>query len=124
MPRKRTAIYKNGELRHSDSYNSETPAPGLAPLRFGARDFVSFYKGAIGPVLIWNRPLVPSEVKALFTTSVVPQNGLVAWFANDEGAGTAIHDRVGGKAGKVQGAVWQNGKGTMGTATGASGGGC
>ena len=121
---KTTAIYKNGELRHSDSYNSETPAPGLAPLRFGTRDFVSFYKGAIGPVLIWNRPLVPGEVKALFATSVVPQNGLVAWFANDEGSGTAIHDSIGGKVGKVQGAVWQNGSGPMGTATGSSGGGC
>ena len=121
---KTTAIYKNGESRHSDFYNSETPAPGVAPLRFGTRDFLSFHKGAIGPVLIWNRPLVPDEIRALFATSVVPQNGLVAWFANDEGSGTAIQDSVGGKVGKVQGAVWQNGSGPMGTATGASGGGC
>lgn len=75
-------------------------------------------------MLIWNRPLVPGEVKALFATSVVPQNGLVAWFANAEGSGTAIHDSIGGKVGKVQGAVWQNGSGPMGTATAASGGGC
>ena len=121
---KTTVIYKNGEFRHSDSYESETPAPGPAPLRFGTRDFASFFKGAIGPVLIWNRPLLPSEVKALFTTSVVPPNGLVAWFANAEGSGTTIHDSVGGKVGKVHGAVWQSGKGPVGTATGVSGGGC
>jgi hypothetical protein len=65
-------------------------------------------------VLIWNRPLLPSEVKALFTTSIVPPNGLVAWFANAEGSGTTIHDSVGGKVGKVHGAVWQSGKGTSG----------
>src|SRR6516225_3144113 len=29
---KTTVIYKNGEFRHSDSYESETPAPGPAPL--------------------------------------------------------------------------------------------
>jgi Concanavalin A-like lectin/glucanases superfamily len=121
---KTTAIYKNGEFRHRDSYKSETPTPGHAPLRFGTRDFASFFKGAIGPVLIWNRPLASSEVKALFTASVVPQNGLVAAFANDEGSGTVVNDRVGGTVGKVHGATWRNGKGPVSTATGSSGGGC
>lgn len=119
-----TAIYKNGEFRHSDSYASQTPAAGPAPLRFGTRDFASFFKGAIGPVLIWNRPLVATEIKALFALSAVPRDGLVAWFANDEGSGTAVHDRVGGKVGEVHGAVWQNRQGMVGTAIGESGGGC
>lgn len=121
--KKMTAIYKNGEFRHSDSYKSETPTPGPAPLRFGTRDFASFFKGAIGSVLIWSRPLLPSEVKALFTASVVPRDGLSAWFANDKGSGTTIHDSVGGKVGKIYGAAWQSGKGPVGTATGSSGGG-
>lgn len=121
---KTTAIYKNGELRHSDSYASETPQPGPAPLRFGTRDFASFFKGAIGPVLIWNRPLAASEVKSLFASSNVPHNGLVASFANDEGSGTTIHDSVGGKVGNVRGAVWQSRKGSVSTGTGTSGGGC
>ena len=121
---KTTAIYKNGEFRHSDSYASKTPAPGPAPLRFGTRDFVSFFKGAIGPVLIWKRPLAEGEVKTLFTASVVPRDGLVALFANDEGSGTIIHDRVGGKVGKIHGAAWQSGKGPVGTTTGSNGGGC
>jgi hypothetical protein len=121
---KTTAIYKNGEFRHSDSYASVTPTPGPAPLRFGTRDFASYFKGAIGPVLIWNRPLAPSEVKALFTASAVPHNGLAAWFANDEGSGTAIHDSIGGKVGEIHGAAWQSGQGPVGTATGLSGGGC
>jgi hypothetical protein len=119
-----TAIYKNGALRHSDSYRSEMPAPGPAPLRFGTRDFASFFKGAIGPVQIWHRPLAAGEVEVLFTASVIPQDGLVAWFADDEGSGTFIHDRVAGKVGKVHDAVWQSGKGPVGTATGSSGGGC
>lgn len=121
---KTTAIYKNGKFRHSDSYASATPMPGPAPLRFGTRDFASFFKGAIGPVLIWDRPLAPSEVKALFAASAVPQNGLVAWFADDEGSGLILHDSVGGKVGKVHGATWQGGTGPVGTATGSSGGGC
>jgi Concanavalin A-like lectin/glucanases superfamily len=122
--KKMTAIYKNGEFRHSDSYQSEMPVPGPAPLRFGTRDFASFFKGAIGPVQIWNRPLAASEVAGLFTASVVPQSGLVAWFADDEGSGIFIHDRVAGKVGEIHGAVWQSGKGPLGTTTGWSGGGC
>jgi hypothetical protein len=121
---KMTAIYKNGEFRHSDSYQSETPAPGPAPLRLGTRDFASFFKGAIGPVQIWHRPLAASEVADLFTASVVPQNGLVAWFPDDAGSGMSIHDRVGGEVGTINGAVWQSGRGPVGTTTGSSGGGC
>jgi hypothetical protein len=121
---KTTAIYKNGHLRHTDSYVTLAPSPGPAPLRFGTREFASFFKGAIGPVLIWDRPLAAGEVKALHASSVVPSNGLVARFPNDEGSGTAIHDSVGGKVGEVHGAAWQTGKGPVGTATGSSGGGC
>ena len=121
---KTTAIYKNGKLRHTESYVTLAPSPGPAPLRFGTRDFASFFKGAIGSVLIWDRPLTAREVKALYISSVVPRNGLVAWFPNDEGSGTAIHDSVGGKIGEVHGAAWQTGKGPVGTATGSSGGGC
>ena len=122
--KKVTAIYKNGEFRHSDSYQSEMPVTGPAPLRFGTRDFASFFEGAIGPVQIWSRPLAASEVAGLFTASVVPQNGLVAWFADDEGSGIFIHDRVAGKVGEIHGAVWQSGKGPLGTTTGSGGGGC
>ena len=122
--KKITAIYKNGEFRHSDSYQSETPVPGPAPLRFGTRDFASFFKGAIGPVQIWNRPLAATEVADLFNASVVPQNGLVAWFANDEGSGSFIIDGVAGQVGTIDGALWQSGRGPVGTTTGSSGGGC
>jgi Concanavalin A-like lectin/glucanases superfamily len=121
---KTTAIYKNGKLRHTDSYATLTPSPGSAPLRFGTREFDSFFKGAIGPVLIWDRPLAAGEVKALHASSVVPSNGLVARFPNDEGSGTALHDSVGGKIGAVHGAAWQTGKGPVGITTGSSGGGC
>jgi hypothetical protein len=60
----------------------------------------------LGPVLIWKRPLAEGEVKALFSASIVPKDGLVAWFAH-EGSGTIIHDKVGGKVGKIHGAAWQ-----------------
>jgi hypothetical protein len=121
---KTTAIYKNGNLRHTDSYVTLTPASGSALLRFGTREFSSFFKGAIGPVLIWDRPLAAREVKALHASSVVPTNGLVAQFPNDEGSGTAIHDSVGGKVGEIHRAAWQTGKGPVGITTGSSGGGC
>jgi hypothetical protein len=121
---KTTAIYKNGQLRHTDSYATETPVPGPAPLRFGTRDFASFFKGAIGSVLIWDRPLAARDVKTLYASSIVPRNGLRAWFPNDEGSGTALHDSIGGTVGDVHGATWEKGKRPLGTTTGSSGGGC
>lgn len=42
-----------------------TPQPGLAPLRMAHRDRVSFLKGALSQVRIWNRALTESEIRDL-----------------------------------------------------------
>jgi hypothetical protein len=122
----KVSIYKNGQLRHSDSYASLSPAPqpGSAPLRIGSKDLTSYFQGAIGPIWIWNRPLSSSEVGALFSSGTVPQGGLVAQYLMNEGTGTTIHDSVGMSNGAISGATWGHGTGTIGAGGGQSGGGC
>jgi hypothetical protein len=122
----KVSIYKNGQLRHSDSYASLTsgPQPGSAPLRIGSKDLVSYFQGAIGPIWIWNRPLSAAEVGVLFSSGTVPSNGLVAQYLMNEGAGTTLHDSAGNHNGTISGATWGHGSGTIGTGGGQSGGGC
>jgi hypothetical protein len=122
----KVSIYKNGQLRHSDSYASLVPGPqqGSAPLRIGSKDLSSYFQGAIGPIWIWNRPLSASEVGGLFSSGAVPHNGLVAQYLMNEGTGTTIRDSVGGHNGAISGATWGHGSGTIGAGGGQSGGGC
>jgi hypothetical protein len=120
-----TSIYKNGTLRHSDSFAGIiAPVAGSAPLRFGSKDFASFFQGAIGPVRVWNRPLNSAEVLALYASNVVPQNGLVAQYLLTEGSGGTAHDTAKGHDGNVIGTRWGAGGGQVNTAGGISGGGC
>lgn len=120
-----TAIYKNGQLRHSDSYSGQvTPAQGAAPLRLGTKDLASFFEGAIGSVRIWNRPLSVSEIQKLYASNLVPRHGLVAQYKLAEGSGSLIHDTADGHDGALSDAVWARGRGSIGVATGSGGGGC
>jgi concanavalin A-like lectin/glucanase superfamily protein len=120
-----TAIYKNGELRHSDSYRDTiAPAAGSAPLRFGTRDLASFFQGGIGPVLVWDRPLTASEVHDLYAAGVVPQDHLVARYALTEGSGSVVHDSAGGPDGVLTAVTWGTAKAPIQHSTGTSGGGC
>lgn len=123
----KTSIFKNGSLRHSDSYGGTiAPAHGTAPLRMATRNLASFLQGALGQIRIWNRPLTATEVHDFYTSNVVPQNGLVAQYLLDESSGTVVHDS-GGQShdGSVVGASWKtDGNLTVNTTTGQSGGGC
>lgn len=113
-----TAIYKNGEYMRCDEYNGPSghgcqahgerihPSRGNAPLRLGTRDLKSFFQGGLSQVRIWNRLLRPDEVRRLYTSDDVPRQGLAAEFLLDEGKGAAVHDRTGGRQGKVVGATW------------------
>ncbi|MBV8170399.1 MAG: LamG domain-containing protein [Candidatus Eremiobacteraeota bacterium] len=120
------SIYKNGQLRHSDSYASLAPGPqmGGAPMRIGSKDLTSYFQGAIGPIEIWNRALSATEVAALFNAGAVPQNGLAAQYYVSEGSGSTIHDAVGHHDGAIHGASWGQGAGSIATGGGQSGGGC
>jgi len=111
---RRTTIYKNGALRHSDSYATIAPVAGPAPLRIGTKDFASFFKGAIGSVTIWARPLSPDEIRALYATDAVPPAGLVARYEfGDTTPGVLLKD-----------VVRSGGRGPISNRTGQSGGGC
>jgi hypothetical protein len=121
------AIYKNGVLRHSQSYAGIiTPTPGPAPLRFGTRDTLTFFQGAIGPVRIWSRPLSSSEVAALYASNTVPASGLAAAYALTEGQGTTIVDSVAANNGTLFNTTWgQGSRQPLSTASATqSGGGC
>jgi hypothetical protein len=103
------SIYKNGSLRDSTSYGGTiTPSHGTAPLRIGTRDFASYLQGAVGEVRIWNRPLTEAEVRDLYATDVIPQNGLMAQYLLNEGTGHIVHDTSGNAHnGTVSGAAWK-----------------
>lgn len=120
-----TAIYKNGLLRHTDSYAGIiTPSPGSAPLRLGSKDFSSFFQGAIGVTRVWNRPLAAAEVQELYGSNAVPQNGLVSQYLMIDGSGTIVRDSARGRNGTAAGTQWGAGGGAVDSAAGTSGGGC
>jgi concanavalin A-like lectin/glucanase superfamily protein len=120
---RRTAIYKNGELRHSDSYAAKiTPAVREAPLRFGTKDQASFFRGAIGTGRVWHRALDAPAVHDLYAGNVVP-DGLVAEYSMTEGSGSVVHDTVSGHNGVVHSASWGKGAGSIQESTGTQGGG-
>jgi concanavalin A-like lectin/glucanase superfamily protein len=119
-----TTIYKNGVWRHSDSYAPKiTPAPADAPLRLGTKDEKSFLKGAIGPVLIWNRPLAESEVRDFFNDNRVPPDA-AARYDLSEGHGSIAHDSIGGQDGTLQSVRWSRRAAPLQDTVGTSGGGC
>jgi hypothetical protein len=119
-----TIIYKNGELRNSNSYQGKiVPVTGPAHLRLGSKNLKSFFRGAIGPARIWNRPLSPSEVHDLYVANAIPA-GLVAEYPMSEGRGSVVHDSVGGHDGEVHAAAWGMEPRSIQESTGPQGGGC
>ena len=62
------SIYKNGALKHSANFSDYfiVPANGLAPLRVGTRDLLSFFKGSIDDIRIYNRVLNLTEIESLY----------------------------------------------------------
>jgi hypothetical protein len=116
----RTYIFKNGLLRKCDQYRGPgdqqcqryasdlwiSPQHGIAPLRMGTRDLHSYFQGALTDVRVWNRPLSAAEVGALYASSIVPRNGLVAEYLLNEGIGTVAHDTAGAHDGTIVGAAW------------------
>jgi hypothetical protein len=121
-----TSIYKNGELRHTNSYAGIiTPQHGTAPMRFGTRDFASFFQGALAEVRVWNRVLSDSEIGDLYALGVVSPDGLVAEYLLNEGLGNMAFDTtIAGNDGTILGATWAAGSGTVQISNERSGGGC
>jgi len=104
------AIYKNGDLRHRDSYASLGLMAGQANLRLATRDAInSFFQGALAQVQIWNLPLSDPQIGALYHVGAVA-DGLVAQYSLDEGSGSTVSDSVGGHDdGMVVGGAWDSG---------------
>ena len=58
-------IWKNGQVRRTDSLSdySIVPGNGTHPFRIGTRDFASWFQGAIGKVAVYPRELSSTEVQ-------------------------------------------------------------
>ncbi len=124
---KTVSIYKNGEWRHTDSYDGIiNPEQGSAPVRMGTRDQISFLEGALAEVRVWNRPLTDEEVSDLYNLSLVPQDGLVAQYLLNEGMGDIAHDTAGTHDGRLNGTMTWGGpdSGAINNDSAQSGGGC
>ena len=95
-------IYKNGDHKNAQEYGGKiAPVHGSAPVRFGTRDFHSFFQGALGEIRIWQRAISADEVMALHEGSSVPDTDLVAEYLFDLG-----QDSAGGHDAVVKGALW------------------
>ena len=120
-----TSIYKNGVRRNTHSYAGViTPQHATAPLRMGTRDFASFFAGALAQVRVWNRVLSVPEINDLYALGIVPQDGLVAEYLLNEGAGNTAFDTADGHDGTVFGSMWGSNSFSLDTTTGPQGGGC
>lgn len=69
-----TKIYKNGVQRDQDSLSgySIVPGNGTSPLRIGTRDFASYFKGAIGKVVIYDYELPAARALAHYQAGSTP----------------------------------------------------
>ena len=77
-------LYRNGVLMDHDNMSdySTVPVDGVSPLRLATRDFLSFFKGAIGQVAVYDHAVPQSRLAAHYTAmmeatsqSVNAQNG-------------------------------------------------
>lgn len=69
FPNNTIKLYKNGILKDTDFFTDYNVIPenGTAPLRFGTRDFNSYYQGAIDDVRFYNRVLTDLEITELYS---------------------------------------------------------
>lgn len=88
--------YVNGVLAGATP-NTTNIATTTTPLWIGQQKngFSRFFKGRIAQVGLWNRALSVSELNALYTKGLLPNNGLVAYYPLTEGAGTTAYDLSG-----------------------------
>ncbi|HME24385.1 MAG TPA: LamG domain-containing protein [Acetobacteraceae bacterium] len=124
----RTYFYRNGTYVRCDTYQGPSqggcpihfqapsnqdkqlviqPRNGSAPLRFGTRDFASYFKGGLSRVRIWSRTLLASEIADLYTTHTVPRDRLVAEFMLNAGTGQMAADTAKGNDGTIFNATWE-----------------
>lgn len=62
-------LYHHPKSEYSDLDWEIYPRNGSAPLRFGTRDFNSYFDGDIDDVSIFDRKLTATEVQALYTAA-------------------------------------------------------
>ena len=105
-------IYINGEPATAYAYRNEVPGPiddVTNPLRIGYIYFgQNYFKGTIGPALIYERRLTSDEVLEAYR-GYIPLDGLTMWLWANEllASGNVWRDRSGyGNHATIYGAVW------------------
>lgn len=83
------------------------PRPGNALVRFGTRDFRSFFAGGLAEIRVWSRALNGDEISEFYNAGTVPRDGLVAEFLLNEGSGETAHDSTGNHDAPIFGATWK-----------------
>ncbi len=99
-----TYLYVNGTLKDSDVYQGTIqPQHASAPVRIGTRDFHSYFQGEIRKVRFWSRLLGTDEMAALYSSDVVPRDGLVAEYLLTQ---DLVPDTAGNHLGSIHQATW------------------
>ncbi len=106
-------IYKDGALEESKPVgleSSEVRYPGA--LTIGGFGSAGSFVGQIDDVRIWNRALTSADIDELRSYAGAQEEGLVARWYFDEGAGDIVSDDVGGHTGTLNGNVvwWDSGE--------------
>jgi hypothetical protein len=70
------------------------PQAGPAHLRLGTKDLGSFFEGGLIRVRLWTRALTATQISALYSAGLAPQDGLVAEFLLNNNTGGTAADSV------------------------------
>ncbi len=103
------SIYRNGELWHSGT-GMHRPVGDLARLVIGGYvDHTQPWDGLLAEVRIWNLARAQEELRRQMCRRCVgDEDGLVGYWACDEGEGDIAHDRSGNENhGAIHGATWE-----------------
>ena len=108
----RAKIYINGRESSLTFVGTipSTTGTNTGNLEFGRRGSeLTYSKGAIDDVRIYNRVLTAAEVQSIYrNSSSPPTSGLVCYFPLNEGTGTTVTDSIGGLTGTLtNGPTWQ-----------------
>jgi hypothetical protein len=94
------------ERPHENQQVVVEPQAGGAPLRFGTRDFASYFEGGLTRIRLWSRALAAQEIADLFAADRAPGGGLVGQFLLDRDTGREVVDTARGNNGTITRASW------------------
>jgi hypothetical protein len=105
-------MYQNGTQTKIKNFPGDIKIHSDTPVTIGGLYGLEYFPGLIDDVRIYNRALSASEITDLYNGKEVSNEGLVGWWAMNEGEGTTVTDLSGnGNDGTINGATWLDGRG-------------